>query len=250
MKLPPRKQVLSRSKTLDFLDKLKKTPGEEGRSLYLPAGLPPAEVENLLKETLGQPESLPEMTKLAAGSGTGAVFFRGAEAIYLLLPPFPITERASLRGCSVEPLHALVQHNYRIALILVRLGSYAVGICDGENLISRKVGTGLVHGRHKKGGSSQQRFQRHREKQIEYFLSRVCQHAQEQLSTKASTLDYMVYGGAWTTIQRLQKQCPFLGQFRERTLPPLLEIPEPRQSVLEKAVSSVWSSTLIEWRED
>ena len=132
----------------------------------------------------------------------------------------------------------------------MRLGAYAIGICDGENLVSSKVGTGLVHGRHRQGGSSAHRFERHRDKQIEYFLTRVCQHAREQLEPQAKALDYVVYGGAWTTILLLQKQCPFLGQFDEPTLPPLLDIPEPRQAVLETAVNRVWSSTVIEWRED
>jgi hypothetical protein len=30
----------------------------------------------------------------------------------------------------------------------------------------------------------------------------------------------------------------------------LLDIPEPRQAVLEKAVGTVWSTDVIEWREN
>ena len=92
--------------------------------------------------------------------------------------------------------------------------------------------------------------ERHREKQIEYFLTRVCQHAREQLEPQAKTLDYVVYGGAWTTILLLKNSALFWRSLMSVLLPPLLDIPEPRQAVLETAVSRVWSSTVIEWRED
>ena len=235
---------------LDFLDKLTKTTCHEARSIYLPSGLPRAEVENSLKGSLGQPDTSPEMAELAGSSGTGAVIFRSLDVSYLVIPPFPIISNASYHGFFTEPLHSLLTRNYRIALVLVRLGAYAVGVCDGENLVSSKVGTGLVHGRHKKGGSSAHRFERHRDKQIEYFLSRVCQRAREQLQPHATVLDYIVYGGAWTTIQSLNNQCPFLAKFDDRILPPLLDIPEPRQAILATAVSRVWSSTVLEWLED
>ena len=66
----------------------------------------------------------------------------------------------------------------------------------------------------------------------------------------ARTLDFFVYGGARVTILRLQKQCPFLEQFNNRLLPPLLEVPDPRFSVLEKAVTEIWSSKVTEWKEE
>jgi hypothetical protein len=40
-----------------------------------------------------------------------------------------------------------------------------------------------------------------------------------------------------------------LGKLDTPGLPPLLDIPEPRQSVLEASIKRVWSSTIYEWRE-
>ena len=60
----------------------------------------------------------------------------------------------------------------------------------------------------------------------------------------------MVYGGARTTILLLRRQCPFLGQFDDRILRMLLDIPEPRKAVLEKAIGTIWSTDVIEWCED
>jgi hypothetical protein len=244
------RRILSRAKMLAFLGELEKTPGDGARSLYLPAGAPTTEVAISLKEVPEPPDVLGQLSELARSSKTGTVVFWSPERKYLILPPFPIAQKHLTRSLSTEQLRSLLSHDYTIALILVRLGAYAIGICHGEKLISSKVGTGLVHGRHKKGGSSQARFRRHRDKQIEYFLSRVCQRAREQLEPQASALDYMVYGGAWTTILSLQKHCPFMEQFDERTLPRLLDIPEPRQAVLTTAIGRVWSSTVMAWRED
>ena len=84
-----------------------------------------------------------------------------------VVPPFPIKDSVIFPGYNTEPLTLLLEQERFIALVLVRLGAYAIGVCRGEALIASKVGTGLLDGRHKQGGSSQQRFRRHREKQIE-----------------------------------------------------------------------------------
>ena len=170
--------------------------------------------------------------------------------MYLLLPPFPIAQEYVTGGYDVEPLRSLLGQDLLIALVLIRLGAYSIGICRGSELIDSKTGTGLVHARHKKGGSSQARFARHREKQIEQFLTRVCRHVREHVEPRARSLDYVVYGGARTTILSLRKHCRVLSQFDNRVLRTLLDIPDPRRVVLEKALSTVWSTDLIEWCED
>ena len=247
--LASKRFFLSRAKMLGFLDELEAA-DNTAKSLYLPSGLSHSEVENSLKEVLNTPDIPANMTELAVSSATGAAIFWGSSRRCLVLPPFPIREKYFAPGYAVVPLRALLRHDFSVALILVRLGAYAVGLCRGESLIASKVGTGLVHGRHKKGGSSQQRFQRHREKQIESFLNRVCGHIKEKLEPQARTVDYLVYGGARTTILSLQKRCSFLQQFDNRTLAPLLDIPDPRQVVLETAVGRVWSSKVVEWYDD
>jgi hypothetical protein len=231
---------------IGLLDELETT-ADTAKSLYMPLGLSLPEVGNLLGKAIDLQDMPRELLDFAAGSKTGGVVFWSPSRKCLVLPPFPIAEECFTDGYNVEPLRSLLQSDLKIGLVLVRLGAYAVGLCRGESLITSKVGTGLVHGRHKKGGSSQQRFRRHREKQIESFLNRVCCHAQEQLEPQARALDYIVYGGAWTTILSLQKRCPFLRQFDNRALPPLLDISKPNRGVLETAVGRVWSSSVIEW---
>ncbi len=233
---------------LVFLNELEETADSGAASLYMLPGLSVPEIEDLLAKIGVQ--SIPgELTEMAANSKNGAVLFWGSTRKYLVLPPFPFREKAMFAGCITEPLRQLLDGNFKIGLILVHLGTYAIGICQGEKLVTSKVGTGLVHGRHKKGGSSQQRFQRRRQKQVQEFLDRVCIHVLEQLEPYAQELNYIVYGGPRQTILLLQKRCAFLKSFEDRVLP-LLDVPSLRQKVLETAVDRIWSSSIIEWQEE
>lgn len=248
MALTSRKFFLRRTKIGEFLNELEETTGSTAASVYMPPGWSVPEIEDLLAKAGAQ--SFPgELARMAANSPNGAVIFWGSLRKCLVLPPFPIREKTIFTGYVTEPLRLLLDSDFRIGLILVHLGSYAIGLCQGDKLVTSKVGTGLIHGRHKKGGSSQQRFQRRREKQVQEFLDRVCRHALEQLEPQAQHLDYIVYGGPRQTILSLQKRCPFLKSFEDRVLP-LLEVPSLRQRVLEATVGRVWSSSIIEWQED
>jgi hypothetical protein len=236
---------LSRRSLAGFLDEMAARPGEAA-SLYLPPG---AEIET----ELGRLDMPPEIREQAAGyiekSATGTAVFWGEAVRCLVLPPFPVTGPAFAATLDEKPLRELLAPDYSIALVLVRLGAYTVGVAAGEKLVSSKVGTGNIHGRHRKGGSSAHRFERHRDKQMEYFFTRLCQHAREHIEPHARELEYIVYGGARETIRLLLKQCDFLGRLQVPELPPLLDIAEPRRAVLEKALSRVWTSTVIEWEE-
>ena len=187
------------------------------------------------------------MTELVTGSLTGAAIYVGLSRGIIIRPPFPLNEQFISPGCDTAPLRSLLEHRYTVALLLVRLGSFAIGVWENDRLLASKTGTGLVHGRHRKGGSSQRRFERHREKQVDVFLERVCGHARKQLGPYADNIDYFAYGGAWNTIASLENECPFLRRFEDRLLPPLLDIPNPRRSVLETAIADVLSSHVTEW---
>jgi len=233
---------------LRLLDELE-TVGGGAKSLYIPSGLPLAEVKDLIGKVIDEQDMPPDLAELTVNSKTGAVLFWGLSRRCLVLPPFPIGDKHLTYGYDIGTLQRILKRDFTVALILVRLGAYAIGIANGEKLITSKVGTGLVHARHKKGGSSQGRFARHREKQIEQFLVRVCCRVREQLEPHVKAIDYMVYGGAKTTIRLLQKQCPFLGHFDDRILRLLLDIPQPREEVLKIALGDIWSSRVTEWHD-
>jgi peptide subunit release factor 1 (eRF1) len=233
---------------LELLNQIEQTPDPGAISVYMPPGFSAPEIEDLLHK--GGAHSVPdELSQLASNSNNGTVLFWGDMRKCLVSPPFPLSEKTTFGGYVAEPLRLLLKSDFMIGLVLVHLGSYAIGVCQGEKLISSKVGTGLIHGRHKKGGSSQQRFQRRRENQAREFLDRVCLHTREHLEPHAQLIDYVVYGGPRQTILLLRKRCPFLQSLEDRALP-LLDVPSLRQRVLETAVGRIWSSGIIDWQEE
>jgi len=249
MEMKSKKLVLTRGKTLDFLETLISS-DEVFQTLYLPLNLPTDVLESELKGFNLSSDVAGKIIDIFARSTTGAIVFWEEHQKHLVVPPFPVTEKSASQSLDTVPLKSLLNHQYRIGIVLVRLGSYAIGLCRGDKLVNSKVGTGLIHGRHRQGGSSAHRFERHRDKQIESFLIRVCGHVREQLEQHIKTLDYLVYGGARTTTLSLQKHCPLLEKIEKPTLPPLLDIPEPRRAVLESTINRIWSSTIYSWTED
>ncbi len=239
---------LSRTKALQFLDEL----GEAGwvnTTLYLPHGMS-GDPQAVAGSILGPEAIAPEINRLAAVSPNGAAIFWSESRQVLVLPPFPLSERYIIQGCDTGPLLTMLNRDLIIAIVLVRLGAFAIGLCQGENLIASKVGTGLVHGRHRQGGSSAARFQRRRHNQADAFLDRVCGHIRERLGLETRPVGYIIYGGARVTFEKLQKRCPLLQRFENFTLPPLLEIPAPRQPILEAAVKRIWSCHIVRWEPD
>jgi len=241
----------TRQRMLNLLDELEDAEGR-ATSLYVPRDLPLPEVEKTLKSPLGPgiEEAMSDIDEAVARSKTGAVIFWGEQGKYLVLPPFPVKERLFSSGYDVEPLRTLLQEELKVALILLRLGAYAIGVFQGERLLSSKVGTGLVHSRHRQGGSSAHRFERHREKQIESFFTRVCSHVREHLEPYLQQVDYVIYGGERHTLLSFRKQCAFLQQFDDRVLGTTLNVREPKQATLETAINQAWSSDVIVWEED
>jgi len=238
---------INRPKLLRLLEELEAASGS-ATSLYIPPGMPVPEIERMLNIASVGEEVLTDVSKLVSRSATGAVFFWGEQGKYLVLPPFPITEKLFGSGYDVEPLRSLLQREFMVALILLRLGAYAIGVFRGEKLLSSKVGTGHIHSRHRKGGSSQRRFERGREKQIEYFFDRVCSRVRERLEPYIGQLDYVVYGGERHTLLSFRKQCQFLRAIDDRTLRSSVNVREPKQATLEAAIDEVWSSEVIWWQ--
>lgn len=239
---------LTRHKMLDCLDVLDAT-DERAATLYLPPNVSREELNAYMTRT---PAILPVSEQLGreiASAQTGAVILWGEAQKRLIVPPFPQGEKYLTSGYDTALLRAMLTRDYRIGIVLVRLGSFSIGVCEGERLIEHKTGTGLVHGRQRQGGSSAARFQRRRGEQTHHFLERVAGHVEEKFEPYAKRFDFVVYGGARTTIHELLKHSNFLRQFDDRLLPPLLAIPKPRYEVLEQAVSDIWSSRVTEWRE-
>jgi len=87
------------------------------------------------------------------------------ESTLTVTPPFGLADEGEYEVVRAEPLLAALEAELRVAVVLVRMGGFAVGVFEGEDLVASKVGTRFVKNRHKKGGSSANRFRRRREEQ-------------------------------------------------------------------------------------
>jgi len=140
--------------------------------------------------------------------------------------PFP-----PLAGGSLEDLVAHAMRDRMVGVLLVRLGGFAAGVFDGEKLVASKVGSRLVHSRHKAGGWSQQRFARRREQQSAVALAAAADVAARILLPYADSLHAVVLGGDRRAVDSV------LADRRLEPLAPLvsrrfLNVPDPRLAVL------------------
>src|SRR2546430_6658173 len=95
----------------------------------------------------------------------GAARIESGEEPLVVRPPFGLAHEGSYEHVELGPLLEALDADHVVAALLVRLGGYAVGIFEGERLAASKVGARFVKGRHKKGGSSANRFRRRRGQQ-------------------------------------------------------------------------------------
>jgi hypothetical protein len=239
---------LSRPKMLYLLDQFKEN-SRDIASICVPPGYSQKTIEGLLETVVDHDQIPAEVARTLQESPTGGMLFWGANHRYLVMPPFPLKEERNSASCEIEPLLLLLNREFLLALILVRLGAYAVGVFQGQQLIKSKVGTGNVHARHRQGGSSSHRFERHRLKQMETFFTRICEHTREQLEPYARELEWVIYGGTRETLLDFRKQCHFCRQFDSRTLDLLLNVREPKQSGLDEAIREAWSCRILRWVE-
>lgn len=139
--------------------------------------------------------------------------------VHLAFPP--------VRGDLIE--HATTQRV--VGVVLVRLGGYAIGVFDDTKLIASKCGTRLVHGRHKAGGQSQQRFARRRENQARQAVQAATDTAARILPKHR--LDAIVYGGDKRAIADVQTD-PRLRALDSLVTDRVLTVAEPRLKVLQE----------------
>ena len=235
---------LIRSRALRWLKEL--SGPDVAFTLYVKPGTGRAEIEVMLAQVLDRGDTLDALAEKAAASPTGAAVLYLMGKGFVIWPPFSLAETALCRGFEPAPLRSMLEKDWKLGLIMVRLGRYSIGVFEGDKLLAGKAGTGLVHARHHKGGSSANRFARHREKQMEYFFTRIEGHAREVLAPYLGGIDYIVYGGTRDTLLRMWKQCAFFESLRSKTVDRLIALREPRRSTFEDALEQACMSTVYE----
>src|ERR671931_2270050 len=110
-------------------------------------------------------------------------------------PPFGLAHEAEYESVRLGPLFDALAEDHVVAALLARLGGYAVGVFDGERLVASKVGSRFVKGRHKRGGSSANRFRRRRDEQARALVEEAANVAVRVLAPWQERVEFAALGG-------------------------------------------------------
>ncbi len=130
---------------------------------------------------------------------------------------------------------AHLQRPWRLGVILVRRGGFAVAHVRGAEQVEAKIGQRHVQGKTKAGGWSQQRFARRRDNQAREAYDAAAGHAQRILDPVARELDLLVLGGDKAGVRavlddpRLQALAGVPQQW-------VTDVADPRRSVLDDVI--------------
>ena len=178
-------------------------------------------------------------------SETGAVVLWSDPLQLLVMPPFPLTHSSQSTKLDTSPLRSLMQREFTLGVVLLRLGRYSVGVFKGNVLLASKTETRYVKGRHSAGGTSQRRFARIRQKQIYELFSKACSVTEDKLRPYEKEMDYIFLGGDRHVLRNFLKECPFLRKMESRIMKRILRVGEPRLRALENMSGDIWKSQVF-----
>jgi hypothetical protein len=160
-------------------------------------------------------------------------------------PPFGLAYEAEYDEVRLAPLFEAIAEDHVVAAMLVRLGGFAVGVFDGEQLVGSKVGSRFVKGRHKKGGSSANRFRRRREEQARVLIDAAAATAVRVLVPWRDRVEFVALGGDRGAVGEVLEARAELAWLSERSLPRFFTVPDPRLRTLERLPYDLYAVELI-----
>jgi peptide subunit release factor 1 (eRF1) len=175
----------------------------------------------------------------------GAALIETADETITVRPPFGLAHARVYETVELGPLFEALAEEHVVAALLVRLGGYAVGVFEGERLVASKVGSRFVKGRHKKGGSSANRFRRRREEQERALLDAAAETAARVLEPYREQIEHVALGGDRVAALRVVERLPWL---QEKALPRFFSVPDPRQRELDRLPYELYAAELTEER--
>jgi len=175
----------------------------------------------------------------------GAARIELADEVLVVRPPFGLAHARVHERVELGPLFEALFEDHVVAALLVRLGGYAVGVFEGERLVASKVGSRFVKGRHKKGGSSANRFRRRREEQERALIEAAAETAARVLEPDRERIEHVALGGDRAAALRVVERLPWL---REKALPRFFTVSDPRQRELERLPYELYAAELTEER--
>ena len=204
-------------------------------SVYLTSSKGAAGLDGVARDAL---DALPDL-------GTGAAVFYGSRAAIAIAPPFPIDEELRCDGMDVGPMLELLLRDVTVGVVLLRLGRYAVGVVEKGRLAASKSDTRYVKNRHRKGGSSQRRFARSRERLVRELYDKVCTVTEDVFRPYGDRIEYLLLGGERQTLLAFTKRCGYIERSGIDVLPRRLDVDRPGKAALDDIQRQVWMSRVV-----
>ena len=216
---------------------------EESSSLYVAPGDTP---DRAALAATGWSRHFPDPGDAVLRDGCGLVGLRSGGQGLLIAAPFPVKETFVSLDWDDEPLRRILNGEYTVGVVLVRLGRFSVAVFNSGELVEAKTDSRYVKGKHHAGGTSQLRYTRVREGQIRRLYGKVCEEVRARLSPPAARLDYVVLGGERFTLNGLLKDCPALAALQPITLKRRLNIRDPKRDTLPQVAGMLTESRVWE----
>lgn len=176
----------------------------------------------------------------------GSVRIELADAVLTVTPPFGLAHEAEYPVVRAEPLLDALAEDRLVAVVLVRLGGYAAGVFEGERLVASKVGSRFVKGRHKKGGSSANRFRRRRGEQERELVEAAAAEAARVLAPWQGRVSHTALGGDRGAVSRVLAERADLAWIEPLAVERFFDVPEPRLRVLEALPYQLYAAKVEE----
>jgi hypothetical protein len=176
----------------------------------------------------------------------GSARFELDELTLVVTPPFGLEEVGEYDVLRVQPVLDALRVEPTVAVLLVRMGGYAVGVFEGEKLVASKVGTRFVKGRHKKGGSSANRFRRRRGEQERELVDAAAEEAARVLGPWRDRVEHVALGGDRSAVGRVLEARADLAWLQPLALERFFDVVEPRLRVLAALPYQLYAAKVVE----
>jgi hypothetical protein len=163
-------------------------------------------------------------------------------------PPFGLDHEGEYDRLVLGPLLEALAEDHTVAALLVRMGGFAVGVFEGEQLVGSKVGSRFVKGRHRAGGSSANRFRRRREEQERELVDAAAAEAARVLEPWRGKVERVALGGDRDATGRVLAARPDLAWLQPLVLERFLPVPDPRRRVLDELPYQLYAAKVVEQR--